>query len=318
MNERIKSVIKFVIENSYIKFLMRNNPQKLAEYRYKHIFGRELNWENPTEWNEKIRWVEFKTDIDYWRLLADKYRVRQYIESKGMSDILVQLYGVWTNANDIDIDKLPDSFVLKTNNGCGDVIVVDNKMNIDWVQVRQCLNRFLSVDYGLQSAEIQYIGMKPCIIAEEKLENDSVFSSSIVDYKFYVFNGKPIVCVVFFNRNEKIHYCDSAVYDMDWNYKKEWRRSSARGCSKEVPRPKNFEKMKQLCSVLCKDIPFCRLDLYECRGKVYLGEFTFTPAGCSGGSISKSICNEFGAIMDISNIKSSKEILGFVPDFNKL
>ena len=90
------------------------NPQKWADRRYKKKFGRNINWNSPTEFNEKIRWMQFNTDTTMWSFLADKYRVREYLKEKGYEHILVKLYGKWDKAEDIDFDLLPNSFILKT------------------------------------------------------------------------------------------------------------------------------------------------------------------------------------------------------------
>ena len=46
------------------------------------------------------------------------------------------------------------------------------------------------------------------------------------------------------------------------------------------PKPKNFEKMKNLARELSKGIPHLRVDFYEIDGKVYFGELTFST--CAG------------------------------------
>jgi glutathione synthase/RimK-type ligase-like ATP-grasp enzyme len=64
---------------------------------------------------------------------VDKYEVRKYIEEKGLTNILTKLYAVYNNADEIDIDKLPDSFVLKTTDGGGglNVVLVSDKEKMD-------------------------------------------------------------------------------------------------------------------------------------------------------------------------------------------
>ena len=52
-------------------------------------------------------------------IYADKWRVRDYIKSKGLENILLDVYGVWEKGDDIDFDVLPDKFALKPNNGSG-------------------------------------------------------------------------------------------------------------------------------------------------------------------------------------------------------
>ena len=59
---------------------------------------------------------------------ADKYKARDYVESLGLGDILVKLYGKWDKANMIDWDSLPNQFVLKVNNGCGDVLICKDRI----------------------------------------------------------------------------------------------------------------------------------------------------------------------------------------------
>ena len=44
---------------------------------------------------------------------------------------------------------------------------------------------------------------------------------------------------------------------------------------KEFSVPENFEKMKELASILSQGIPHARVDFYNIKGKVYFGEITF-------------------------------------------
>ena len=49
--------------------------------------------------------------------------------------------------------------------------------------------------------------------------------------------------------------------------------------SNPVLRPVNFELMKELAAVLSQGVPQLRVDFYECEGKLYLGELTFSHWG---------------------------------------
>jgi hypothetical protein len=46
--------------------------------------------------------------------------------------------------------------------------------------------------------------------------------------------------------------------------------------------PCNFELMKESTRKLSEDIPFVRVDFYECMEQMYFGELTFFPAGGLG------------------------------------
>ena len=124
---------------------------------------------------------------------------------------------------------------------------------------------------------------------------DDAVSKSLIDYKFYVANGTPLVCGVMFNRKIGKSSYDVSLYDMEWNRHDEWLASHKHVNNIVIPKPRNFNRMLELCTELCSEFPFVRLDLYECGGKLYFGEFTFTPSGLNGGSLSKEICDFIGS-----------------------
>ena len=305
MNKQIKGTIKLILRPlakiywySHLRY-GKTHPKWLANWLYKKNFGRSIDWEHPTEMNEKIRWMQFNTDTSKWTELADKYRVRDYIILKGYSDILIPLLAVWNDAKDIDFSALPDSFVLKTNHGSGDVMVIKDKSKVDLENIRNKMQFYLKSPFGYTAAEFHYLKIPPCIIAEKMLLSDSLFSSSMVDYKFYCVKGNPYCCAVFYDRNPITHQTNSTFYDMLWNRHDEWRASSITTPSKDIPRPLNLDRMITACHDLAFDFPFVRLDFYEVDGKLYFGEFTFTPAALSGGSMNKELCKTIGNLIEI-------------------
>ena len=44
---------------------------------------------------------------------------------------------------------------------------------------------------------------------------------------------------------------------------------------KVIPKPMNFEEMKQIASKLSEGIPHVRVDLYNVNGQIFFGEMTF-------------------------------------------
>ena len=65
-------------------YLGLHNPKLLAEHLYFEQFGKQINWSNPLDLNEKINWLAFNTDTSIWTTLSDKYLVRDYLISKGL------------------------------------------------------------------------------------------------------------------------------------------------------------------------------------------------------------------------------------------
>lgn len=271
-------------------YIKKKFPKWVANKLYKQHFGRDIDWNHPTEFNEKLRWLQFNTDTSKWTVLADKYKVREYIESQGYGNLLVKLYGVWDKTEDIDFQTLPDSFVIKTNHGSGSVYIVKDKNKANLESIRENLKKDLADDFGTISAEPHYHLIPRVIIAEELLESGENESSSLVDYKFYCTYGEPQFCGVMFNRNIKSHTYNVRLYDNGWNDISHLLDENVNRGSHGISKPQNFEAMKEFCRKVCKEFPFVRMDFYECGGKLYFGEFTFTPAACTGGSLGKEAC----------------------------
>ena len=269
-------LLRRIFLSKYIKYLQKHDLQGLAGFIYKQKFGRRLNWRNPQNLSEKINWMKFKTDTSIWTELADKYKVRSYVASKGLSDILVQLYGVWETAEDIDFSILPKSFVLKTNHACGTVLLVEDKSEINEGEIRALLNKWLDVTIGLETAEPHYLGIKPLIIAEEYLKPTK---GGLVDYKLYTVHGKTELVMVCSDRKIGVS-ASISLYDDNWTFCPE--RLGTSHSNDGVPAmdmPQSFTKMKEYAEILCKDFPFVRMDFYDIDGKLYFGEMTFTPKG---------------------------------------
>lgn len=257
------------------------SPKRLASIQYKRGFGRYIDWKDPKDINEKINWLKFHSDTSEWTRLADKYLVREHIAKMGLDDMLVKLYGKWDKPEDIDWKSLPDKFIMKTNNGSGEVFICNDKTAIDTKDWTQRLKKMLSSHFGNSTGEPHYNRIRPCIIAEELLDakKQPIESSSLIDYKIWSFDGKPAYIWACYNRTHSS--VDVGVYDLDWNFHPEYSISTPhyRLTKNPIPRPKSLEKMLQAASVLSKGFPQLRVDLYEVDGKPYFGELTFTSAG---------------------------------------
>lgn len=272
--------IKDILWEIKMTFLGHFFPKKVIDYRFYDAYGRFINWNSPKSLDEKINWLKIYSDTSLWPILADKYEVRKYVSERGFSDSLVKLYGKWDKVEDIDWNSLPNHFIIKTNNGSGDVIKCYNKNTFDYQKSIKTLKKLLHLKFGYDMGEQQYAKIRPCIIAEELLDsnNQAFKSDSLIDYKFLSFNGKPTYIWVCFNRTH--HSTDVAVYDLEWHFHPEFSVSTShyKLCIKPLPRPKALEEMLHMASVLSKGFPFVRVDLYEVGGKAYFGEMTFTPA----------------------------------------
>lgn len=296
-----------LIKRKCTKFIDRwmstRNPQRLASRMYKRsMHGKKLDWESPKDLNEKINWLKFNTDLTEWTRLSDKYRVREYVKECGREDLLVKLYGVWEDANDIDFEKLPEKFVLKTNHGCGTVLLVRDKRELNIPKLRKQLNSWLKIKFGVWTVEPQYIDIKPLLIAEEMLENDNPNSTSLVDYKVWCFNGEPYCFMVCANRViEK--GMETSFYDLDWNFIPDLLAGTHKNNRVIIEKPNCLPELIQAARDLSKGHPEVRVDFYIINDQIYFGEMTFTSLGGYMDYISPKYLKEMGALVTLPEKK---------------
>ena len=70
-----------------------------------------------------------------------------------------------------------------------------------------------------------------------------------------------------------------------------------------IPKPSCMDEMFEIAAKLSKDIPFVRVDLFECDGKVYFGEMTFYPDSGFDANLLPETDDYFGNLIDLSIIK---------------
>lgn len=254
---------------SFLRFIPDKQMIKL-QYRIKMGFFPNLN--TPERYTEKLQWYKLNYRTDDMTICADKYRVREYLERKGLSDIACKLYGVYDRAEDINFDKLPERFVIKTTNGSGTNIICKNKSELDVEKTIQELNRWLKRPCYILGREWAYKNIVPKIIIEEYLEDEANPFEGINDYKFLCFSGNPEYVV--FDCDRFVGH-KRAIYTSEWKYV-----DVGTDCDKQpdnILKPDGFEQMKEIAKKLSEDFPCARVDLYWLNSRVYFGEITFYP-----------------------------------------
>lgn len=291
----------------FCEYLGVHHPVLLVKLRYWARFKKLPDLKNPKDLNEKILWSKLYSDTSEWVRLGDKYRVREYVESLGLGDILTRLYAAWFSIEEVNFDILPQKFILKSNNGDGkgqNKIVDKMALGGGTEDLLKLISSWLNKkNVGALGAEPHYRKMKPCVIAEELLTNDKVsakYSNSIIDYKFWCFGGVPeyIFCVT--NRTNETF--DIMVYDKDWNaHPEHCVFSSSHRSAEIIPKPKNFERMKEIVAKLSKGFPYLRVDLYNLDGKIYFGELTFSSLGGMMNYFTPQFLLEMGGKVDLES-----------------
>lgn len=228
-----------------------------------------LNLTNPQTYNEKLQWLKLHNQKPEYTQMVDKYAVREYIAKTIGEEYLIPLLGVWDTFDEIDFDQLPDQFVLKCNHDSGSVIICRDKNTFDINKAKKELSLSMKHNYYYGGREYPYKDIKPKIIAEKYMVDESRYE--LKDYKFFAFDGE--VKALFIATDRQSGETKFDYFDMDFNHLPFLQGHP--NALKKLKKPSSFERMKELASKLSKGMPEVRIDFYDINGHIYFGEITF-------------------------------------------
>lgn len=286
-------------------------PATMIQIRHFLRMGRFAKLRKPQDLNEKILWLTLHSDTKEWSRLADKYEVRGFVKECELEEILVKLYGLYNSMEEVEFNKLPNAFVLKPTHGSGDVVVVKDKSKVNLEEVKNKIQKGLDENICTSAAELHYTRIPHRVVAEELLVNDPLsakYSSTLIDYKIWCFNGRAEYIWVCMNRFVKNKDgAEVMTYDRAWNAHPEYCRVTPDfSLAEPMPRPNGYEHMLQVAEKLAENFPVVRVDLYNLNGKIYFGEMTFTSYGAIMDFYSDEFLQLAGSMIDLSGVEVVK------------
>ena len=251
---------------------MIKNDKKYIKWNYFFGMHKFPNLDNPQTYTEKLQWLKLHNKHPEYTQMVDKYAVKEYVSSIIGTEYLIPTIGIWNTPEEIEWDKLPNQFVLKTTHGGGNcgVIICRDKETADIQIIIKKINKSLKQDLHSISREYPYKNVAKRIIAEPYMED--THTQELRDYKFFCFNGEVKALFVGSERQKrKEPYFD--FFDPNFNLLpiKQGHPNSIN----KPEKPSCFEDMKIIATKLSEGIPHVRVDLYEVNGKIYFGELTF-------------------------------------------
>jgi hypothetical protein len=241
------------------------DDEKFLEILYERYTGKKMDVANPKRFTDKMQWLKLNYRDPLMQKCADKYAVREYVKSKGYGDLLNELIAVYDNAKDFNPDELPDKFVVKATHSSAMNLICTDKKSVNWKSKERIFKMWFKINLYLDAREWAYKDIKPRIVVEKYLEDDS---GSLRDYKLFCFNGKVGLVEV----DEDRYSSHKQAY-----YTPEWEKvNTTTGCvGCDADKPPKLDEMIKIATDLSTDFPFVRVDLYNCNGKIYFGELTF-------------------------------------------
>ncbi len=252
--------------NALLGFHNGMSDEEYLKRMYKAKIGKELNLENPRTFNEKLQWLKLHNRNPLYSTMVDKYEAKKYIADLIGEEYVVPALGIWDHFNEINFDKLPNQFVLKTTHDSGSVVVCKDKKSFNKEAAKKKLEKSLKKNFYYFGREWPYKDVKPRILAEVYLHDD--LTNELRDYKFFAFDG--VAKALYITTGREIDR-RTDFFDMDFHH-----LDIQDDLNATVPpqKPETFEKMREIAEKISKGIPEIRVDFYEVNSRAYVGELT--------------------------------------------
>lgn len=255
--------------NSRLGIYNNVSDEKYITKQYKLHTGKEINLAHPRRFNEKMQWLKLYDRNPMYTTMVDKYSVKKYVDGVIGKGHVAELIDAWDNPDLINLEVLPEQFVLKTTHGSGDIFVCKDKSRFDIITAKIKLKKSLSQNYYWHCREWPYKNVKPRVFAEKLLQNEH--DEHLGVYKIFNFSGMPYIIQVI--QDDKTDHETIDYFDTNWKLLD--LRQNFPNSTNPLNRPKTLDKMLEYAEKCSQGFPFLRTDWYEVNGEVYFSEFTF-------------------------------------------
>lgn len=257
----------------FISFWNRLAPILPDELFLKVVFryrvGYWPNLKKPQTFNEKLQWLKLHDRHQEYTKMVDKIEAKKYVVAIVGDKYIIPTIGFWNSVDEVDWASLPNQFVMKVTSDSGGIVVCKDKSKLDIERAKEKLKKGWGKNYYHFNKEYPYKNVRPRIIAEQYMEDESGYE--LKDYKFFCFDGEPKLLFVATGR--QLHDTRFDFYDMDYNHLP--FLNGHPNADVWPVKPNNFDEMVELARKLSKGKRHVRVDLYNINGKIYFGELTF-------------------------------------------
>jgi hypothetical protein len=227
----------------------------------------------PRDYNDRMQWLKLFDQSQAIVVHSDKVQFKSIVRQKLGEGYTPEILQLRQSFSEIDFDRLPDRFVLKTNHDSGTVHLVHERSSIDYRDLSTHFNSSLSRTYGWHFGEWSYRFIPPKIFAEAYIETED--GKPPADYKFYCSEGRVKFLHFIYDRytpSPKEQVIDIDGRDMKLNFSQTFQRGDA-----PFIKPNNWNELIAVAEELSNGFKFVRVDLYRSRKSIFVGEMTFWP-----------------------------------------
>lgn len=254
------------------------NPQRpslrVENYRYR----------NRRDLLHEILGTEFHPFGDFRN---SKIGWRKVMEQLAIPNLeLPKLYGTYENLDSVNLNDLPDSFVIKPDAGLASlgVIAVRRTRNGEFENLLEGKTQsWTEIVENFEKLRVKNkVRLSSALIAEELLSDPETPGRVPSDWKFFVGAGKVFLSykVTRIPDNGPKGFKNTfAVWDADLNPHPQLH--SNRTSDPKAVLPTNIHDLIAMAETIagCFAQPVCRIDLYNLPGRIVFGEYTPNPGG---------------------------------------
>lgn len=287
---KVRILIKVLLIKFFERFPQLITDEAHSKLLFMVMFGRTLDIDNPKTMNEYICASKISDSKLSFNIYTDKYEVRKYVEKTVGKSYLNDVLGIYDAFDEIDFDKLPNSFALKATHGSSYNVIVEDKSKLDVASAKRKFDKWLRENYYLKDREKNYQNIKPRIMCDAFL---SPLDGQLEEYKLFCFKGK----VGFIQHNKQIGGKRfSNIFNTVWE---------------QIPvkygyfgfaddsKPENGDELIAVAEKLAAPFEFVRVDLYDVDGRIVFSELTFHSGGGLIPFSPESYDREFGKLLDL-------------------
>ena len=276
----------------------KDYPKYLARV-YKWIFNKDLDWNNLQTFNEKVQWLKLYDSTPIKTRLTDKVLVRDWVKEQIGEEYLKPVLQITDRYDNINFDALPNSFIMKANNGCKWHYIIKDKEA--YLAHRELINhvRFKFGEWRNMNFmhfgkfELQYRDIKHQIIIEPLLVDD--VNKHSTEYEVYCFDGEPKIY-------QKIRYDKPAVTSV---YNQDFTNSDIKFNSGYIlahePADDLLKQAVELSKKLSRGFKLVRVDWLLYNNRIYFNEMTFTPFSGFCFFEDENVNKYLGSLINIGN-----------------
>ncbi len=266
-------------ESEYPKYLAKIFKYRTGEKLPLKYDFKNRNWiidkKRCKTFNQKMQWIKLYGITDLMRKCTDKITVRDYVKEKIGSEYLKTVLQICNSFDEIDFDKLPDSFVMKCNHGCKWQYIIKDKndylntptfVDITKQQITGWLNQEFWVWVGF---ELQYKGINPKILIEPLMRDN--INLPCQQIQLYFFNNLLKFIVKIYNDKE------ITVWDEKLNFAENVFNTKEKNLNIKADKLIKLTNDLSIKLISKSNFKFVRVDWMIYQNKAYFEELTFTP-----------------------------------------